>query len=45
MHGRQNAKICTAKQAKQVYLYKTIKTKFCKLMQPSGSTKHVGSNN
>ena len=30
MHGRQNVKICTAKQAKQVYLYKTIKTKLCK---------------
>jgi hypothetical protein len=30
MHGQQNVKICVAKQAKQVYLYKTIKMKFYK---------------
>jgi hypothetical protein len=30
MHGQQNIKICTAKQAKEVYLYKTIKTKLYK---------------
>ena len=30
MHGQQNVKICTAKQAKQVYLYKIIKTKLYK---------------
>jgi len=30
MHSQQNVKTCTAKQAKQEYLYKTIKTKLYK---------------
>jgi hypothetical protein len=30
MHGQQNVKICVAEQAKQVYLYKIIKTKLYK---------------
>jgi hypothetical protein len=30
MHGQQNIKFCTAKQAKQIYKYKNIKTKLYK---------------
>jgi hypothetical protein len=39
MPGQQYIKICTAKQAKEIYRYKTIKTKQYKKMQLSNSTK------